>query len=253
MSHPIIAIITLLVAGVALPLQATENATSSATTTATTAIDSLENARNAVLPAQSTEAHHFNSPRVWIVSVGSSVYSDFDNDGFFTHFNLPFDADVDYGDEWVFASILLRTGEADYELFHTSDIFEIHDSSSFDKYRLESELVRNYPTGYYDVRIELRQAYNDSLLDVVDASSNRTLFALPLESSDSGITQATLSTNDPVADDNSITNFQREQIVHERVGAGYALLPLLLAGWLTRRRRCQEPIGRLKLKGRLSR
>lgn len=190
---------------------------------------------------QLAEAHHFDdrNSRVLIVSVGSSVYSDFDNDGFFTNFSLRFDADVDYGDEWVYADIYLRAGDANYEFFHSSDSFEIYESLSTDEYHLDSELVRNYPAGYYDVRIELRDAYNDSLLDVVDASTNRTLFALPLESADFSGFDTAVDTQSLAADanGNSVPGTQREQIVHESVGASYAVLPLLLAGWFARRGR----------------
>lgn len=191
---------------------------------------------------QDLEAHHFNDSDVLIVSVGSSVFSDFDNDGFFTRFSLSFDADVRYGEEWVYANIFLRGGGGDYRFFHSSDAFEIYDTSSFDEYRLDSELVSNYPAGYYDVRIELRDAFNDRLLDAVDASTHRTLFALPLESQDSSNFENSVDPQilGPLAIDLTQPEPLREQIVHEQVGAAYALLPLLGLGLLARRQRKQQ-------------
>lgn len=193
---------------------------------------------------QTLDGVHFNNSNVLIVSVGSSIYSDFDRDGFFTNFSLSFDADVRFGDEWVYARIFLRASGSDYLFFHTSDAFEIYESSSFDEYRLESELVSNYPAGYYDVRIELRDAFNDRLLDIVDASTHPTLFALPLESRDSDSFGNSVDTQilGPESIDNNLADPLRQQIVRERVGASYALLPLLGLVLLMRRlRRRQTP------------
>lgn len=188
---------------------------------------------------QSLDALHFDNSDVLIISVGSSVYSDFDRDGFFTNFSLSFDADVRYGNEWVYARIFLRASGEDYLFFHTSDAFEIYESSSFDEYRLESELVSNYPAGYYDVRIELRDAFNDRLLDIVDASTHSTLFALPLESRDSSDLVNSVDTQilGPLPINDNLSDPLRQQIVRERVGASYALLPLLGLVLLARKQR----------------
>ncbi len=224
-------LVSFLAAMAAAPTQAEQSATALANDPAP-----------AVQVLQDVEANHFDHSDVLIVSVGSSVYSDFDNDGFFTNFTLTFDADVRYGDEWVYANIFLRGGGSDYLFFHSSDAFEIYESSIFDEYRLDSELVSNYPAAYYDVRIELRDAYSDRLLDVVDASTHRTLFALPLESRDSSDSFGNSVDTQilaPLNIDGPELNLARDQIVHEQVGASYALLPLLGLGLLARQRRRQ--------------
>jgi len=166
---------------------------------------------------------------VYIFSVGSTVYSDADRDGFFTRFSLRFDADVSYGEEFIFARILLRTNDSDYELFHTSRVFQIYEGLSSDEYELDTRLISNYPAGFYDVRIEVREAGSSQLLDVVDASTHRTLSRLPLESSDLNGIVGTQSLDETPLDvlDTDFLGDGREQIVRERVGASSALLPLL--------------------------
>jgi len=112
-------------------------------------------------------AHHaspqlHNNSRVWIVSVSSGVYSDADRDGFFSEFSINLDADTSYQDARVYARILLREGEQDYELFHTSQIFDLNSYSLGDAYRIEGKLVSNYPAAYYDVQVDLFDAYDGS-------------------------------------------------------------------------------------------
>jgi len=170
---------------------------------------------------------------VYIVSVGTSVYSDADQDGFFSKFSLRFDADTAYGEEDVYAQIYLRNDGDNYELFHTSRVFEVYESLGSDEYELDSRLVSNYPAGYYDIRVELRDAYDDELYDMVDASSHRTLSGLPLESSElNGVNTQSLDLVD-----GDLVDGRREQIISEQIGASFILLPLLFAMALVRRRR----------------
>jgi len=145
---------------------------------------------------------------VYIVSVGTSVYSDADQDGFFSKFSLRFDADTAYGEEDVYAQIYLRNDGDNYELFHTSRVFEVYESLGSDE-------------------------YDDELYDMVDASSHRTLSGLPLESSElNGVNTQSLDLVD-----GDLVDGRREQIISEQIGASFILLPLLFAMALVRRRR----------------
>lgn len=119
---------------------------------------------------------------VSIVDVGSHVYSDYDHDGYFTHFSLSFDIDAGYGSAWVYARIYLRDDTSDYTLFHTTEVFEIYNNLGSDRYKVESKLVANYPAAHYDLLIEVFVAGDPNVRDVVDASTHQNLFALPLES-----------------------------------------------------------------------
>ena len=188
-----------------------------------------------------------NNNRVWIVSVGSSVYSDADRDGFFSNFSISLDADTVYLDARVYARILLREGDQEYQLFHTSQIFDLRNYSLGDSYRIEGKLVSNYPAAYYDVQVDLFDAYDGSLLDSVDASTHRTLYALPLESLDSvgvfaGGPGATNGPNN-LADSSNPESFDidgtdgvRNQIVREHVGSSFMVLPIAMIFLALKRR-----------------
>jgi len=187
---------------------------------------------------------HYNNS-VWIVSVGSSVYSDADRDGFFSDFSIRFDADTEYLDARVYVRILLREGDQDYQLFHTSQTFDLYNYSLGDTYRVDGSLVSNYPANYYDVQVDLFDAYDGSLLDTVNASTHRTLSALPLESKDNvGVYSGNSHGPDTLADstsptspDNDGASGARNQIVKEHVGSSFLVLPLALMFLAVRRLR----------------
>lgn len=155
--------------------------------------------------------YHHDDDEVMIVSVGSSVYSDTDRDGFFTHFSITVDADVDYGSREVQMRIFLRSDGDEYTEFYTSNRFHIYDNLSSDSYSIDSKLVNNYPAGFYDVRIDVIDAFSGERLDSVDAETHSTLFAMPLESA--------------MLDDGPA-----DAIVHENIGsAGIPAILVLLS------------------------
>ncbi|MBX2884993.1 MAG: choice-of-anchor H family protein [Granulosicoccus sp.] len=152
-----------------------------------------------------------------IADVGTHVYSDFDHDGFYTHFSASFDVDVGYGSAWIYAKIYLRDSTSDYRLFHTTEVFEIYDNLGTDRYKVESKLVSNYPADYYDLRIEIFEAGNADIRDSVDASTHRTLFALPLES-------------------DFLDDGPRDEVVHGTVGSATLGGLVMLSLFILRRR-----------------
>ena len=150
----------------------------------------LQRQAAAVTPRHILHFHDHEYP-VLFVEVGASLYADADGDGYFSRFSLSFDADTEYGERQLRARIFLRPSNAEsssvegaipeYELFHVTERFDIYDDLASDSYRVESRLVSNYPADHYDVRIDLHDAYDDELLDSVDANSHSTLAGLPLE------------------------------------------------------------------------
>ena len=186
---------------------------------------------------------HRHNNRVWIVSIGSSIYSDADRDGFFSNFSISFDADTVNLHENVYARILLREGDQEYQLFHTSQTFDLYSYSASDTYRVEGNLVSNYPAAYYDVQVDLFDAYDGSLLDSVNASTHRTLSALPLESldnvgaftSNSSNPNALADATNPSSPDFDGASGVPNQIVREHAGSSFLILPMLLLLLLVRR------------------
>lgn len=164
-----------------------------------------------------SKLRHGYSHDIYINHVHTHVWSDRDGDGYYTHFDLSFDADTDYGERWVYARIYLRADGEDYQFFHETEVFEIYSDYGSDEYTVEAKLVANFAAAYYDIRIELFEHGDAVRWDMIDAASHRNLFALPLESD--------------IQDDGP-----SDAIVHEHAGStGLASLGLLVLVLLRRR------------------
>lgn len=106
---------------------------------------------------------------------------DDDADGFFQHLKVTFDADVDYGDAHVYAMLYLSLEGGPWNHYFTTDVFHIEEDFSDDEYVVETRLLEGYPTGYYDVLIELYEADLDIHVASYGPNDTDMLFALPLE------------------------------------------------------------------------
>lgn len=94
------------------------------------------------------------------------LYDDFDLDGYYTYFRVSFDVDTDYADADVYARLFLRGPTGIWNLFYETDVFSIHGSSGTDDYEVETELLAGYPTGDYDLLIEVYDAdYGDLVIE----------------------------------------------------------------------------------------
>jgi hypothetical protein len=120
----------------------------------------------------------------WITDVGTLLYGDEDNDGYYTGLSLSLDADTRYTDIDVYTTIDLQRIPGTRERLHTSGLFTLSGDSLNDEYRIDIDLLRNYPIGSYDLYIDLYDAHDHRMLDGIDASHFSNLAALPLESED---------------------------------------------------------------------
>ena len=191
-------------------------------------------------PIEERSYYPSSKPLALIVAVDTTVFDDIDRDGFYTQFGLRLDADVvdsRFRDIRVAVRILLRRPGEDYLFFHTSESFLIYGGLNSDIYRFETELLSNFPADYYDVRLELIETFSDRVLDIVDATSTRSLSALPLESRDlvelpgpgiqPGGNSNSLTQNGTGNNPSLATSGSRDAIVREHVGSASLLLPLL--------------------------
>lgn len=119
---------------------------------------------------------------IWITNIGTSLYVDNDQDGYFSAFSLTIDADTDYSQADVYATIDVQRSGGERETLHTTGTFSIYGNSLSDEYRVDIELVRNYPIGDYDLYINLVDANNHALVDSVGPNDISNLSRLPLES-----------------------------------------------------------------------
>jgi hypothetical protein len=119
----------------------------------------------------------------WFYDVDVELFSDFDRDGYFYGIDLLFDADTYYTVADVYAVIYLSYEYGPWNEYAVTDDFTLFGSSATDEYIVETELVSGYPTGSYDILIELFDAYDDTFVASIGPDETSELALLPLEDS----------------------------------------------------------------------
>jgi len=150
----------------------------------------------------------------WFYDADVELFADFDRDGYYYGIDLMFDADTHYVAADVYAVIYLSYEFGPWNEYAVTDVFTLLGSSGTDEYIVETELVSGYPTGSYDILIELFDAYDDAYLASFGPDDTSELALLPLEDS----TRDVASTGSPQVVVNS--------------GGGGSLSWLLLLGLL---------------------
>jgi hypothetical protein len=118
----------------------------------------------------------------WFHDAGSTLRSDRDGDGFHREFRIRFDADVISGSAIVFARLYLRrVGDLDWLLYHETDDFEIIGEDGDDDYFVTTTLDDGWPTGDYDVLIDLYEAGFPGIVATIGPVDSGALALLPLE------------------------------------------------------------------------
>ena len=83
------------------------------------------------------------------------LLSDLDGDGYYHALNLTFDIDVSYESATVYAKLYLSRDGGPWLQYYTTDWFNIYGDSYSDAYEVTTELLEGYPPGYYDILIEV--------------------------------------------------------------------------------------------------
>lgn len=122
-------------------------------------------------------------PNFWFYEVDVQLFADHDRDGYFTGIDLLFDADTTYAVADVYAVLYLSYEFGPWEEYAATDDFTLFGSTSADDYIVETELVSGYPTGNYDLLIELFDAYDGTYLTSIGPEDTSELSVLPLEDS----------------------------------------------------------------------
>jgi MYXO-CTERM domain-containing protein len=120
-------------------------------------------------------------PGYEIFDAYSEVSLDDDDDGFYRRLRVVFDADVAEGEALVYARLYLSYEGGPWNHYYTTDVFHIVGDSVDDEYAVVTHLLEGYPTGYYDVQIELYDADLDVHVASYGADHDRDLSLLPLE------------------------------------------------------------------------
>lgn len=122
-------------------------------------------------------------PNFWFYDVDVALFSDFDRDGYYFGIDLTFDADTNYAFADVYAVLYLSYEYGPWNLYAETGDFTLFGTSGTDDYEIESELVSGYPTGSYDILIELYDADTNAFLASVGPEDTVELSLLPLEDS----------------------------------------------------------------------
>ena len=117
----------------------------------------------------------------WIYSADVDLFLDQDNDGYFTGIDLLFDADSYYDVADVYAVLYLSYEYGPWNEYAETDTFTIYGAAAGDEYVVETDLVQGYPTGNYDILIELYDAYDNLLVATLGPEDTSELALLPLE------------------------------------------------------------------------
>jgi hypothetical protein len=117
----------------------------------------------------------------WFYAADVELFSDQDRDGYYAGINLLFDADTYYDVADVYAVIYLSYEYGPWNEYASTDDFTIFGTSGADEYIVETDLVEGYPTGNYDILIELYDAYDGTFVAEIGPDDASELAILPLE------------------------------------------------------------------------
>jgi len=166
----------------------------------------------------------------WFYTADVILFNDHDGDGHYHGIDLLFDADTYYNSAEVYAVVYLSLDGGPWNEYSVTENFTLYGSSADDEFNIVTELVSGYPTGSYDLLIELFDGYNDRYLASYGPVDTPELAFLPLEDSDRDVPYVP-----PPPPSTTV-------VVHDHGGAlGWPMLVLLLGVGLLRKLR-QERI-----------
>lgn len=128
----------------------------------------------------------------WFYSADVVLFNDHDLDGHFHGVDLLFDADTYYDEVEVYAVAYLSLSDGPWNEYFATDNFTLFGTSADDAFNVVTELVSGYPTGSYDLLIELFDAYDDTYLASFGPLDTSLLAFLPLEDSDRDVPAETI-------------------------------------------------------------
>ncbi len=117
----------------------------------------------------------------WFYSADIELFADDDRDGYYHGIDLWFDADTVYISADVYAVVYLSLEGGPWIEYAETETFSIFGASATDDYVIVTELLSGYPTGSYDVLIELFDAWDNSFVADFGPESTSELSFLPLE------------------------------------------------------------------------
>jgi len=117
----------------------------------------------------------------WIFDADILLFNDYDGDGYSWGIDLLFDADTIYSEAQVYAAVYLSYEGGAWNEYAVTQDFTIYGASGNDEYVLVTELMSGYPTGDYDLLIELFDSLDGSFVASFGPEDSPELSFLPLE------------------------------------------------------------------------
>jgi hypothetical protein len=111
------------------------------------------------------------------------ISRDDDDDGYYHRLKVVFDADTSGDEVWVYARLYLSLEGGPWNHYYTTDLFPVEGDTRDDEYEVVTRLLDGYPTGYYDVLIELYDGDDELLAVNYGPYEDDDLAVLPLEDS----------------------------------------------------------------------
>jgi hypothetical protein len=152
----------------------------------------------------------------WFYDADVVLFGDDDADGHYFGVDLLFDVDTVWSSAVVYAVAYLSYEGGPWNEYAVSEDFPVEGATSDDEYLLITELESGYPTGSYDLLIELYDADTGEFLADFGPESSSALSYLPLED---------YNRDAPIVE-------QRVTVSHGHGGGSAGLLTLLLLGSL---------------------
>lgn len=130
----------------------------------------------------------------WFYTADVVLFNDRDGDGYYHGVDLLFDADTYFDYAEVYAVAYLSYEGGPWNEYAATDVFAIAGTAADDEYVIVTELLAGYPTGSYDLLIELFDAGNGEFLASFGPEDSSGLGFLALEDSDRDPLQQTTTT-----------------------------------------------------------
>lgn len=129
------------------------------------------------------EARQSQSANVdfWFYAADVELFNDNDGDGFYHGIDLWFDADTYYEYAEVYAVVYLSLNGGPWNEYAVTEDFILTGTASDDDYNIVTELVSGYPSGSYDILIELFDVYDGAFVAWIGPEDTPELAFLSLE------------------------------------------------------------------------
>lgn len=118
---------------------------------------------------------------VWLDSLTTTSNLDEDNDGYTQDINFIFDFDTNYQQLPIYIDLILIDEQHHSTKLTTSSNFVLNSDSIADKQRFDITVDPQLLSGYYQLLINIYDADNHQLIDIVDYHNNQGLGNLRLE------------------------------------------------------------------------